>query len=230
MKKLIALLLAVLMLVSLCACGNDTDSGETTGTPTNGATNPPATDGTTPAETNPGETETTPTQSGLELSDDFADCMVMIEGIVYQLPCNAQVFIDNGWIPEAEWVLDDDYEVSGGESIGCDMFKDDGSKEIGLKVYNPGKDGRSFGECIVYKVYNEVDTDVEFVLSGGFELTAAVTAQNVFDIFGEDYSYNQFNGDWYNYSFPGKVTYTFTIKEDSLAYFSIELASAMYEN
>lgn len=234
MKKLITLLLAVLMCVSLCACGGDAEpsesqSAQNPGTSTNGSNENGSGETTTQGtESTPNTTD--PVTPGIPLSDDLADFTVSIDGVVYQLPCSPQVFFDNGWLPESAWVLEDDYVYPGDSTGSLDLYKEGENKEIGLRICNLSKNDKPLRECIVIEIYNEVDTDVEFVLSGGFSLRTNVTDQDVFDAFGSEYSHNEFNGDWYEYTFPGKGSYTFTIKEGYLAYFSIELAAAIYEN
>lgn len=230
MKNLITLLLAALMCLSLCACGKDDTPGES-----QSAQNPTTGNEGTPTQSTPSETEsasatTAPITSGIELSDDLADFTVSIEGVVYQLPCSPQIFLDNGWLPESDWVLEDDYLYPGDSTGSIDLYKEGENKEIGLRICNLSKTEKPLSEVIVIGIYNEVDTDVEFTLSGGFALTNSITEATVFSVMGSDYTHNEFNGDRYSYSLPGKGSYEFAIKDGVLSYFEMKLAAAMYEN
>lgn len=230
MKKLITLLLAVLMCLSLCACGEDDapDGSQSAQNPATG--NEGSTTQSIPQGTESIQETTAPAVPGLELSDDLADFTVSIEGVVYQLPCSPQVFLDNGWLPESDWVLEDDYMYPGDSQGSLDLYKEGENKEIGLQICNLSKNEKPLSEIIVIGVYNEVDTDVEFTFGGGFAVTDNVTENTVFSVMGSDYTHNEFNGDWYNYFLPGKGSYEFAIKDGVLSYFAMELAAAMYEN
>lgn len=231
MKRLIALLLAVLMCLCLCACGEDDTSGEAPATKAPGGSIDSTTGNTESEQAGSDEETTAPTTApGLELSDDLADFTVSIEGVVYQLPCSPQVFLDNGWLPESDWVLEDDYMYPGDSQGSLDLYKEGENKEIGLRICNLSNNEKPLSEIIVIGIYNEVDTDVEFTFGGGFAVTDNVTENTVFSVMGSDYTHNEFNGDWYDYSLPGKGSYEFAIKDGVLSYFAMELAAAMYKN
>lgn len=229
MKKLIALLLAAVMCLSLVACGGDQKPEDTQSMQNSNTVAPNGNAGESGETTAPVTESTAATTPGIELSDDLADFTVSIEGVVYQLPCSPQVFFDSGWLPESAWVLEDDYVYPGDSTGSLDLYKEGENKEIGLRICNLSKNDKPLRECIVIEIYNEVDTDVEFTLGGGFALTDAVTEQSVFSVMGSDYTHNEFNGDWYEFSFPGKGSYIFTIKDGILAYCSMKLAEAAYQ-
>ena len=228
MKKWIALLLAAVMCLSLCACGGNSASGETQAPAENnqGSTNTPTA----------GQTEGTPettaptTQPGIPLSDDLSDFTVSIDGVVYQLLCSPLVFFNNGWLPEMDWVLEDDYLYPGDSTGIMVLYKEGENKEIGLRVCNTSKNDKPLSKCIVIGIYNEMDTDVEFTLGGGFALTNNTTDETVFSVMGKDYTDN--NGDWYDYLIDGTGTghYEFSFKDGHLIHFKMEVSGRMYEN
>ena len=50
------------------------------------------------------EEEKTPAREKIAMSDKLEDFTVSLNGVVYQFPCEVQVFLDDGWSPKAESV------------------------------------------------------------------------------------------------------------------------------
>lgn len=202
MKKLIALLLAVLMCLSLCACGEDSESGETQAPNTSdhsSTTAPTAgqTDGA--VETTAPVTQPT-TQPGLALSDDLADFTVSIEGVVYQLPCGVDQLLNNGWSEGREYT----YEVKAGDTVTMELYLNDTNKSIGVEVFNPGTETRTYNECIIRQIKESTfGGDCEVLIAGGFDVHAADTYQTVTGALGgeenEHYNNSTSYGLYYQY-------------------------------
>lgn len=230
MKKLIALLLAVLMCLSLCACGEDDtpDNTQPNGTvnnqggnnnPTNGQTNAPTAESTQPT-----------TIPGLTLSDDPSDFTFSIDGIVYQFPCSPLVFFANGWLPVMDWILEDDYEYPADSKGVIDLYKEGENKKFSLRVCNLSKNAKPLSDVIVIGISGYTNTDVEIALGGGFTLTSTAKVEDVHS-FMENYGASiNFDIDVSEINFSKKGNYVFTYKNEVLYYFDIRLAEAVYDN
>lgn len=224
MKKLIALLLAAMLCLSLCACGGDapaeTQSGETA---TNQDSSIDSTNGQTDA-TVPAETTAPATEPGIALSDDPADFTFSIDGVVYQFPCSPLMFFDNGWLPVMDWILEDDYEYPADAKGIIDLYKEGENKKITLQVCNLSENAEPLGEVIVIGISGYTDTDVEITLGGGFTLTSTATVEDV-NSFMESYDASiEFDVDVSEIYFSGKGKYVFTFKNEVLYYFDIRLS------
>lgn len=206
MKKLIALLLAALMCLSLCACGEDEKPAETPSMQNNntgissgnenesGEATAPATE-STPATTAPSE-------PGLELSDDLADFTVSIEGVVYQLPCGVDQLLNNGWSEGREYT----YEVAANKSGALELWNEAG-KSIRIAVWNPGPDPKTYNECMIWKIGESIwasdSEDATVLVAGGFEISADFSEQEVIAAFGgeENEHYNNTTSYGLNYDY-----------------------------
>ena len=214
MKKLIALLLAAVMCLFLCACGEDTSdktqSSETVNHSNSTiAPNIEPTDGT--GETTAPTTQPV-TKPGIALSDSWADFTVSIDGTVYQFPCAVQTFLDDGWQPSLEWVLEDGYMVEPGQTSNVDVYRKSDSETIFLLVYNPGKKACKFNECTVFGVQLSSSTNVAVEFSGGLKLGTTITAEGMLAMD------EGFRDDGYGvvvYAVTGK-SYTFNIDEEGV--------------
>lgn len=226
MKKLIALLLAVVMCFSLCACGEGDDTpGETEGTKGQAGATVPTKDGSTVGQ--PGNTEGTKPESAprpdIQMSDKVEDFTITIDGLVYQLLCGVDVFLNDGWIPKSGYVLEDDYEVPSGETRGVVMYKDSKDNAITVQSYYPGENASAYTEGIVLGIKSESGSTVEVELAGGLKLDENLTEQDVFAVFGEDYTYSKFDGDRYVYRFESRGLYIFTFENSRLTYWELRI-------
>lgn len=216
MKKLIPLLLAVLMCVSLCACGGDAEPGES-----QSAQNPGGSVDSTPGNSEPEQTGSAPS---LTLSDDPADFTVSIDGIVYQLGDSMDTLLNDGWIPKSGYVLEDDYSIPAGEKRGVVIYqKNDKNNAITVWSYYPGTEASVYCDGIILGFAREADSTAEVVLAGGLKLDHNLTLQEVIRVFGEDYKYSQFNGDRYVYLIEAKGKYIFTFTDDHLTDWEFQL-------
>lgn len=204
MKKLIALLLAAMMCLSLCACGGNPASGETQAPAENiqGSTNAPTavqTEGT-PETTAP--TTQPATEPGIELSDDLADFTVSIDGIVYQLPCCVDLLLNDGWYEDMgrEYT----YEVAANDSVKMELWNDSG-KSISIAVWNPGPDTKTYNECMIWKISESIwasnSEDATVLVAGGFEISADLSEQEVITAFGGEENEHYKNSTSYGLSY-----------------------------
>ena len=227
MKKLIALLLAVVLCVSICACGNETASGETVAPQAGGEDTVPATDDAGVDETRPAENEetTAPTQPGLELSDDLGDFTVSIDGDIYQFPCSVQTMLDDGWQSGFE---DQIYsrEVEAGDKTQFAMFRGEGDDRrfVFIDVYNLGTSSCTINECMILQIVKQGE-EAEVILAGDFKLSNSLTADDIIAQYGEDYSLDQ--GAYY-YRFD-KGYYIFEIIDGNLIQWQIILHKSAVE-
>ena len=204
MKKLIALLLAALMCLSLCACGEDDTPDESQSAPNPSTDNVGSPTQSTPQGTESTPVTTTPPVPGLELSDDLADFTVSIEGVVYQLPCGVDQLLNNGWHEDTgrEYT----YEVAANKSVALELWNESG-KSISIAVWNPGPDTKTYNECMIWKISESIwasDSEAATVLvAGGFEISADSSEREVIAAFGgeenEHYSNTTSYGLHYDY-------------------------------
>lgn len=221
MKKLIALLLAVLMCLSLCACGKDSASVETQAPPNQPQNTNPAPEQNNTAPTEGGNTET-PSKPGIALSDDLADFTVSIDGTVYQFPCSVQSMLDDGW---KSGLGDQLYtrEVEPDEDIQFALFRGEieDSRPIFIHAYNPGKSARPINECMIVQITEESDK-TEVILAGGFKLSDNLTLEDIIDQYGEGSSEESHGENWYKYYFDSGY-YVFVIKDGHFSWWDIIL-------
>ena len=204
MKKLIALLLAALMCLSLCACGEDDTPDESQSAPNPSTDNVGSPMQSTPQGTESTPVTTTPPVPGLELSDDLADFTVSIEGVVYQLPCGVDQLLNNGWHEDTgrEYT----YEVAANKSVALELWNESG-KSISIAVWNPGPDTKTYNECMIWKISESIcasdSEDATVLVAGGFEISADSSEQEVIAAFGgeenEHYSNTTSYGLDYDY-------------------------------
>jgi hypothetical protein len=219
MKKLIALLLTVLMCLSLCACGKDNGKTDEVGSsiPSTGA------NGSNSSESSPETTPTSAPRPDFQMSDNVEDFTVTINGLVYPLGCDVDVFLNDSWVPKSGYVLEDDYIIPAGETRGVILYN--GSKEnmVSVKSYYTGADGSAYADGVVLGIHSEDNSTAEVTLSGGLNLNSDLCLQDVVNVFGNDYTHSEFNGDRYVYRFEGKGLYIFTFVDDQLTYWEIRL-------
>ena len=196
MKKLIVLL-AILMCVSLCACGEGSaDSDKNQASSSNSSEQNHSTQ-EQPATT-------VPTKPSIELSNDLADFTVSIEGVVYQLPCGVDQLLNNGWHEDTgrEYT----YEVAANKSVALELWNESG-KSISIAVWNPGPDTKTYNECMIWKISESIwasdSEDATVLVAGGFEISADSSEQEVIAAFGseenEHYSNTTSYGLHYDY-------------------------------
>lgn len=219
MKKLIALLLTLLMCLSLFACGKDEGTPDTTGT-SNSTTESTSNEQSSSPEGN--KPEATP-RPDIQMSDKVDNFTVIIDGLVYQLGCSVEVFLNDGWIPESGYVLEEDYTVPSGETRGVVFYKGDKDKTISVKSYYPAEEASAYREGIVLGIHSESGSTADVELAGGLILNESLTLQDVINVFGNDYTYSKFNGDRYVYRFESKGLYIFTFEDDHLTYWEFRV-------
>lgn len=218
MKKLIALLLAALMCLSLCACGKDDTPGETLSTQAPGGSID-STAGNNESE-QPGSNEETnapTTAPSLTLSDDLADFTVSIDGTVYQFPCSVQTMLDDGWNTGfGDQIYTREVEPDGKTQFT--VYRGDGEdrRSVFVDVYNPGTSARTINECMINIIVKE-DEKTEVILAGDFKLSGSLTPVDIIAQYGEDYSLKQ---GIYTYRFD-KGRYLFETEDGHLTYWQI---------
>lgn len=134
MKKILALLLALTLLFSLCACELP-DAQDTTPTE--------STADSTPSESTEPSTEGGGSDS--LLPDNWAEFTFRLDGVVYQLPDDYSKFTDNGWTLDSFY--SDDYLVPACTSLPVHLFK--GEKKVMLRLVNPDEMDLPPAQCKV---------------------------------------------------------------------------------
>lgn len=220
MKRKIALLLALFLCLSMLGC--EKDPSESDGFKDSDVADTDHGDTTQTDPTNENAATATPiSRPDFQMSNNPIDFTVTIDGLVYQFPCDIEVFLNDGWIPKSGYVLEDDYEVSSGETCGVVMYRGSAENKVTVWAYYPETGKYSSG--IAYRLCSEADSTVDVELAGGIKLTADLTPQDIFEVFGSDYTYSKFDGDRYVYRLEGKGLYIFTFVDDSLTYWEFRL-------
>ncbi|MBE6952810.1 MAG: hypothetical protein E7452_04560 [Ruminococcaceae bacterium] len=242
MKHFIALLLVLMMSISLCACGEREGSSatvESTKSPINTtvttnepvtASSPVSTSGVTTApnatsaeESTAEESTTVSTRPDIQLSDKIDDFTASIDGLVYQLGCGIDVLLNDEWIPKSGYVLEEDYSVPAGETRGVIVYRANPDNMVTALSYYPGAEASTYQEGILYGFHSEAGSTAEVVLSGGVKLDENTTLRDIVLVFGEDYTYSQFDGNRYVYKLESKGQYIFTFQNDHLVYWEFKL-------
>ena len=196
MKKLIALLLAALMCLSLCACGEDDTPGETLATQAPGGSID-STIGNTESEQAGSDAETTAptTAPGLELSDDLADFTVSIDGTVYQFPCSVQTMLDDGWNTGfGDQIYTREVEPGDVTQFAIYRGENEDRRFVFIDVYNPGTSVCTINECMIIQIVKQGE-ETEIILANDFKLSNSLTPEDIITQYGEDYSLDQ--GSYY---------------------------------
>lgn len=186
-KKVIALLLAMLILVSFAACSNDKNSDKQTG----------------------GESQT-----NANTSKEIYDFKIELYGDVYTLPADLNEFKENGWTyannenPESKEVRANGYAT-------CDVLKD--GKRITLTVVNLGTSAKTFAECKVGSIdcTFSAPNDITFNLANKLSATKETTVEDVTNKFGEpSKNIESESGTTVRYERATYVYYLFTFNAD----------------
>lgn len=157
LKKVIALLLTTLMVVSFAACSKDKDSNNPDG----------------------GES-----QVNANTSSEIYDFQIELYGDVYTLPADLNKFKENGWTyvnnenPESKEVRANGYAT-------CDVLKE--GKRITLTAINLSANTKTFSECKVGSIdcTFSATNDVTFKLANNLLVTKETTVKDVTNKFGE---------------------------------------------
>lgn len=184
-KKVIALLLATLILVSFVACSNDKNSDKQTG----------------------GQSQT-----NTNTSKEIYDFKIELYGDVYTLPADLNEFKENGWTyannenPESKEVRANGYAT-------CDVLKD--GKRITLTVINLGTSAKAFAECKVGSIdcTFSATNDVTFNLANKLSATKETSVEDVTSKFGER-NKNIESGTTVRYENATYIYYLFTFNAD----------------
>ena len=94
---------------------------------------------------------------------------------------------------------------------------------VSVKSYYTGADGSAYADGVVLGIHSEDNSTAEVTLSGGLNLNSDLCLQDVVNVFGNDYTHSEFNGDRYVYRFEGIGLYIFTFVDDLLTYWEIRL-------
>ena len=188
-RKVITLLLAVIVLLSFAACSKDKGPGET-----NGGNN----------------------QDSVNTSSEIYDFKVNIFGDMYSLPCELNVFKDNGWEykdnknPELD-------EVNGNRHAYSDVVKE--GKTITITVFNSDAEVKQFADCKVGSLYCEFSSENDLTLNLANKLSASkdTTVEDVTKKFGEPIkTLNDESGTTLRYQKDTYVYYIFTFDAEGL--------------
>lgn len=195
-KKVVALLLATLILVSFAACSNDKNSDKQT----------------------VGESQT-----NANTSKEIYDFKIKLYGDVYTLPADLNEFKENGWTyanndnPEDKDVIANGYAT-------CDVLKD--GKRITLTVINLGTSTKKFGDCKVGSIDCTFSSanDITFNLANNLSATNNTTIKDVISKFGEaTKTISNESGTTLRYEKEMYMYYAFTFNtEDKLTYVNIQ--------
>lgn len=191
-RKVITLLMAVLILLSLAACSKDKGSDET-----NGGDN----------------------QDSVNTSSEIYEFKVDLFGDIYTLPAELNEFKNNGWTyanndnPENKDVTANGYAT-------CDILKD--GKRITLTVINLSTSTKNFADCKVGSIdctFSSVN-DMTVNLAKKLKATKDTTAEDVTGKFGEaTKTINGESGTTLRYEKETYVYYVFTFNaEGKLTY------------
>lgn len=218
MKKLIALLMAVLTCVALCACVEDTDSSEPA---VSAAESVGSVSGTTDSKAE--ESTESSAEPGISLSDDLADFTVSIEGVVYQLPCGVEQLLNNGWTHEKAST----FEIAA-EKTGMLELWNGSDKSVSITVYNPGPDTKTYNECMILEITESIwasdSQDAEVLIAGGFDVNNNMTTEAVTAAFGADENEHYHNSDSYGLYYEYDLGhYLFADLDEAAAKWSIKL-------
>ena len=204
-NKMLSLLLALLLIVSLCSCGGSGQGGTTEPAKVAETTKEPAAETTTtekatetttkpttatePATAAPPETATDPATEPAKasppvvsgsLSDDLYSFETQINGVVYKLPTPFANFEANGWAAKSD--LDETLKPSSytGETIR------DGDQPIYASILNLDVNVLPIKDCYVFRVkLDEFDVKkgTQMVLPGG--ITHGTPMDDVIAAYGD---------------------------------------------
>lgn len=195
-KKLLVILLAAVLLT---ACGGEkNDDIATPGNPDNVSDNSAK------------ETEApAPTRPDIQMSDNLEDFTVSLNGLVYQFPCDVQIFLDDGWAPEAGAVsrgVLTNIRNPDEEMYVTFYYKEDPDNHIDLFFWTGNGERKSLEDSQVSGV-GFISSKTEFVLPGGFRFVEGVTTKD--DVIA------QYGGNGTSYKFSKNSYYQFIEAGDS---------------
>ena len=232
MKRFFVLALSLLLCMAcLAGCGAPENAGDDDETARNSEIRTdPVQDEVADEPTSEGEsdegtgTPEVPTRPNFQMSDKVEDFTVTINGLVYQLSCDVELVLDDGWVPKPGYVLEDDYSVPSGETRTVIVYSEDKNNMVSVKSYYPAEGESAYRDGIVIGFNSEEGSVAEVMMAGGLTLDENTTLQDVIDVFGEDYTYTtDYDGDRYVYSYDGKGVYIFVFLEGRLNYWELRL-------
>ena len=204
-KKFLVIILAAILLT---ACGGGTnDDIAISGNPDNNVSDNSSEETEAPA----------PTRPDIAMSDNLEDFTVSLNGLVYQFPCDVQIFLDDGWAPEAGAVSRGVLTKS--RNPDEDMFvtvyyKEDPDNHVDLFFWTGNGESKSLEDSQVSGV-GFISSKTEFVLPGGFRFVEGVTTKDdVIAKYGGNGTNYKFSKNSYYQFFESGDTYDFRVCEN----------------
>lgn len=204
-KKFLVIILAAILLIS---CGSEkNDDIAISGNPDNNISDNSAKETEVPA----------PTRPDIAMSDNLEDFTVSLNGLVYQFPCDVQIFLDDGWAPEAG-------AVSRGvltkirnpdeEMFVTFYYKEDPDNHVDLFFWTGNGESKSLEDSQVSGV-GFISSKTEFLLPGGFRFVEGVTTKDdVIAKYGGNGTNYKFSKNSYYQFFESGDTYDFRVCEN----------------
>lgn len=193
MKKILALLLAVALCFTLCACGGKSDKDNSDDTQTTDSTDASTAD-TIESEDDDNSDESSKGSLEAELTDENT---IELEGKKIALPISAEKLLDYGWeLPE--YTAEETLEAGKGASYVFPLLKDGETKIDSVGFFNNSASEAKLEDCdiISLKLVGESkdadETQCSFTLPG--EITEDSTYEDVVALFGTD---EEPKGDYY---------------------------------
>lgn len=127
------------------------------------------------------EPETEDDHGAVTLSDNWKDFTFEMSGVVYQLPCAYQVFVDNGWTLDADYSgFNTDTELAGySYETG---YLTNGAVRIYVYFINMGGNAKAVGNCKIGAVQVDASDNVNLKLAGG--ITCLSTEEEIEAVYG----------------------------------------------
>ncbi|MBR0026519.1 MAG: hypothetical protein IJP37_05095 [Clostridia bacterium] len=198
MKKFVVLLLALSMVLSLCACGQEPAAPADTEAPA--ASSEPAVEATPVPSEQPEDSEApavseepestgddTTAQTGhinysgiYEHFADMWDFVFEAGSYFYELPCSLQIFYDDGWM-EADPSFNEN--VRSGDSVYLDLIRD--GKKLTIAVYNHTGSEQYYMDCPVGGVFVNLNEEGYHEVSFLGVPVSEYTSGSVAELFGK---------------------------------------------
>lgn len=145
-----------------------------------------------------------PQAEELALSDDWKDFTIELAGVVYQLPCSYQTFVDNGWsIAKNSYSDVQEEDMVGGYSRAY-VYLTNGAVKISADLINMSGNARQAKDCNIGGITVQANDNLGLTLAQG--ITCTSTKEEVEAAYGiatscntyTDYSSIDYEIDTYN--------------------------------
>lgn len=208
MKRFFVLMLALIMCMTcLVSCGKDEAKPNDTDNPT--------TQGNRPE---------TPPRPDCEMSDNVEDFTIRINGLVYDLPCDMSLVLNDGWIPKSGYVLEDDYKIPSGDVRKVVIYSEEKSNMVTVSSYYSAEGESAYRDGTVFGFCSEENSTAEIEITGGLTLDKSLTLQDVVNVFGDNYTHTtDYDGDRYVYRYDNKGLYIFVFLDGQLNYWELRM-------